>query len=70
VIVCARLCGPKSHSMFSPDFLTWVSEHRFPGWRLTGELLHHTDHNGTHWVWKLGAPDPRKLGYTMGVWPD
>jgi hypothetical protein len=56
--------------MFSPDFLTWVSERRFPGWRLAGDLLHHTDHDGTHWIWKLGAPDPRKLGYTMGVWPD
>lgn len=70
MIVCARLCGPRPRSMFSPDFLTWVSERRFPGWRLAGDLLHHTDHDGTHLIWKLGAPDPRKLGYTMGVWPD
>jgi hypothetical protein len=56
--------------MFSPSFLTWVAEHRFPYWWLAGDLLHHTDQTGNHWVWRLGTPDSRKLGYTLGVWPD
>lgn len=56
--------------MFSPNFLAWVAEGRFPYWRLVDKFLHHTDTNGTHWVWRLGDPDPRKFNYTPGVWPD
>ena len=65
-----RIVGPRSRSWFSPQFLAWVGEGRFPYWWLSGDLLHYTDHNDTHWVWRLGAPDPRKYGYTLGVWPD
>jgi hypothetical protein len=70
VIVKVGFRGPEPRAMFSPSFLTWVAEHRFPYWRLAGDLLHHTDQTGNHWVWRLGTPDPRKLGYTLGVWPD
>lgn len=70
MITRAEFRGPEPREMFSPNFLTWVAEHRFPRWRLAGNLLHHDGPNGTHWVWQLGEPDSRKLGYTLGVWPD
>lgn len=65
-----RLRGPSSREMFSPGFLAGVDANRYANWRRDGDLLHYTDHTDTHWVWKLGDPDPRKLGYTLGVWPD
>lgn len=64
------MVGPQPRSMFSPDFLTWVAEGRLPHWSRDGDFLHYVDHRGVRWVWRLGAPDPRKFGYTMGVWPD
>lgn len=65
-----RLRGPRPREVFSPAFLAGVDEGRYPAWSRSGDLLRHVDHTGTRWVWRLGAPDPRKFGYTLGVWPD
>lgn len=69
MITGMRMRGPRAREMFSPDFLVAVSEGRFPHWWRVGDMMHHTDHTGTHLVWRLGEPDPRTR-FTLGVWPD
>jgi len=69
VITGMRMRGPRHRESFSPGFLAAVHEGRFPRWWRVDDMIHHTDHDGTHLVWRLGAPDPR-TSFTTGVWPD
>jgi hypothetical protein len=54
--------------MFSPDFLTQAAAGHYRQWWLDGNLVHHRDHTGKHFVWKL--TDEKRQGWTLGVWPD